>query len=106
MTGSSIFDYVHQGDHAEIAEQLGLSLTGRPGQTGLNSPASGSEEGSQHGTNNPDGENNLNKDNIKFKIKNKTRQDTRYIFQKIYPRTEGKNIGLRRKLTQHDLILT
>lgn len=56
MTGSSIFDYVHQSDHAEIAEQLGLSLTGRPGQTGLNSPASGSEEGSQHGTNNPDGE--------------------------------------------------
>ncbi|XP_075984441.1 PAS domain-containing protein trachealess isoform X6 [Anticarsia gemmatalis] len=54
MTGSSIFDYVHQADHAEIAEQLGLSLTGRPGQTGLNSPASGSEEGSQHGTNNPD----------------------------------------------------
>lgn len=56
MTGSSIFDYVHQADHAEIAEQLGLSLTGRPGQAGLNSPASGSEEGSQHGTNNPDGE--------------------------------------------------
>lgn len=56
MTGSSIFDYVHQADHAEIAEQLGLSLAGRSGGTGLNSPASGSEEGSQHGTNNPDGE--------------------------------------------------
>lgn len=54
MTGSSIFDYVHQSDHAEIAEQLGLSLAGRSG-AGLNSPASGSEEGSQHGTNNPDG---------------------------------------------------
>ncbi|XP_050674039.1 protein trachealess isoform X2 [Leptidea sinapis] len=53
MTGSSIFDYVHQADHGEIAEQLGLSLTGRGGP-GLNSPASGSEEGSQHGTNNPD----------------------------------------------------
>lgn len=53
MTGSSIFDYVHQADHAEIAEQLGLSLAGRGG-AGLNSPASGSEEGSQHGTNNPD----------------------------------------------------
>ncbi|CAH2054771.1 unnamed protein product, partial [Iphiclides podalirius] len=53
MTGSSIFDYVHQNDHAEIAEQLGLSLAGRGG-AGLNSPASGSEEGSQHGTNNPD----------------------------------------------------
>ncbi|XP_063380507.1 protein trachealess isoform X2 [Cydia fagiglandana] len=53
MTGSSIFDYVHQADHAEIAEQLGLSLAGRSG-AGLNSPASGSEEGSQHGTNNPD----------------------------------------------------
>lgn len=55
MTGSSIFDYVHQSDHAEIAEQLGLSLAGRGGGAGLNSPASGSEEGSQHGTNNPDG---------------------------------------------------
>ncbi|XP_013139697.1 PREDICTED: protein trachealess isoform X2 [Papilio polytes] len=54
MTGSSIFDYVHQSDHAEIAEQLGLSLAGRGGGAGLNSPASGSEEGSQHGTNNPD----------------------------------------------------
>ncbi|XP_013166265.1 PREDICTED: protein trachealess isoform X2 [Papilio xuthus] len=54
MTGSSIFDYVHQNDHAEIAEQLGLSLAGRGGGAGLNSPASGSEEGSQHGTNNPD----------------------------------------------------
>lgn len=71
MTGSSIFDYVHQADHAEIAEQLGLSLTGRPGQAGLNSPASGSEEGSQHGTNNPDGEfddslylNNILEENI------------------------------------------
>ncbi|XP_061379819.1 protein trachealess isoform X2 [Danaus plexippus] len=53
MTGSSIFDYVHQADHAEIAEQLGLSLAGRGG-AGLSSPASGSEEGSQHGTNNPD----------------------------------------------------
>ncbi|GBP22109.1 Protein trachealess [Eumeta japonica] len=52
MTGSSIFDYVHQADHAEIAEQLGLSLTGRGGA--ISSPASGSEEGSQHGTNNPD----------------------------------------------------
>lgn len=54
MTGSSIFDYIHQQDHAEIAEHLGLSLAGRGG-AGLNSPASGSEEGSQHGTNNPDG---------------------------------------------------
>ncbi|XP_041982623.1 protein trachealess isoform X2 [Aricia agestis] len=50
MTGSSIFDYVHQADHAEIAEQLGLSLAGRSGA--LSSPSS--EEGSQHGTNNPD----------------------------------------------------
>jgi hypothetical protein len=38
MTGSSIFDYVHLNDHAEIAEQLGLSLTG---QSGLASPGSG-----------------------------------------------------------------
>ena len=26
MTGSSIFDYVHQSDHSELAEQLGVTL--------------------------------------------------------------------------------
>jgi hypothetical protein len=53
MTGSSIFDYVHLNDHAEIAEQLGLSLTG---QSGISSPGSGtSDDGTLHGTNNPDG---------------------------------------------------
>uniref|UniRef100_A0A336L9I2 CSON006553 protein n=1 Tax=Culicoides sonorensis TaxID=179676 RepID=A0A336L9I2_CULSO len=52
MTGSSIFDYVHVADHAEIAEQLGLSLST---SVGMASPASGhSEESSSHGTNNPD----------------------------------------------------
>ncbi|XP_041035145.1 neuronal PAS domain-containing protein 1 [Carcharodon carcharias] len=30
LTGSSIFDYIHPGDHVEVAEQLGLKLpTGR-----------------------------------------------------------------------------
>lgn len=73
MTGSSIFDYVHQADHAEIAEQLGLSLAGRSG-AGLNSPASGSEEGSQHGTNNPDGKFGL------FRLKLKHISGLYYIF--------------------------
>jgi hypothetical protein len=56
MTGSSVFDYVHHQDHAEVAEQLGLGLA--QGQN-LSSPNSaGSEEGvnSSTGTNNPDGE--------------------------------------------------
>lgn len=53
MTGSSIFDYVHQQDHSEMAEQLGLGLA--QGQS-MASPGSGSEEGaSATGTNNPDG---------------------------------------------------
>ncbi|CAD7081771.1 unnamed protein product [Hermetia illucens] len=56
MTGSSIFDYVHQGDHAEIADQLGLCLSNA--QTGgLASPSSGASDeggGSTQGTNNPD----------------------------------------------------
>ncbi len=26
MTGSSIFDYVHQSDHQELSEQLGVTL--------------------------------------------------------------------------------
>lgn len=47
MTGSSIFDYCHAGDHAEIAEQLGLSLSTSGSQGGLASPSSavGSDEG-------------------------------------------------------------
>lgn len=54
MTGSSIFDYVHHQDHAEMAEQLHLGLS--QGQS-MASPGSGSEEGaSSAGTNNPDGE--------------------------------------------------
>lgn len=54
MSGSSIFDYVHPQDHAEIAEQLGLSLSS---SQNLASPSSGiSEDGSgNQGTNNPDG---------------------------------------------------
>ncbi|XP_052847076.1 protein trachealess isoform X3 [Drosophila gunungcola] len=75
MTGSSIFDYIHQADHSEIAEQLGLSLTSGAGGgggggggssssggggggagVGMASPTSGaSDDGSgTHGTNNPD----------------------------------------------------
>lgn len=58
MTGSSVFDYIHQADHSELAEQLGLGLT-QLGQ-GMASPApssAGSEEGSSNvGTANPDGE--------------------------------------------------
>lgn len=44
MTGSSVFDYIHHADHAEVAEQLGLSLSN--GQ-GMASPSSnvGSDEG-------------------------------------------------------------
>lgn len=53
MTGSSVFDYIHHQDHAEMAEQLGLGLS--QGQN-MASPGSGSEENSSTtGTNNPDG---------------------------------------------------
>ena len=31
LTGSSIFDYVHQADHAELAEQIGVTLAGLGG---------------------------------------------------------------------------
>jgi hypothetical protein len=55
MTGSSIFEYVHQADHAEIADQLGLSLTsGSQSSSGMTSPTSLDEP---TGTNNPDGTN-------------------------------------------------
>lgn len=54
MTGSSIFEYVHQADHAEIAEQLGLSLASgsNSNTSGMTSPTSNEEV---TGTNNPDG---------------------------------------------------
>lgn len=54
MTGSSIFDYVHHQDHAEIAEQLGLGLASNQNMA---SPSSGVSEdgGANQGTNNPDG---------------------------------------------------
>lgn len=54
MTGSSIFDYIHHQDHAEMAEQLGLGLA--QGQNLASPSSAGSEEGaSSTGTNNPDG---------------------------------------------------
>jgi len=63
MTGSSVFDYVHQQDHAEVAEQLGLGLTSttstsapHSSNSGLASPSSGaSEEHGSSSTANPDG---------------------------------------------------
>jgi len=67
MTGSSVFDYVHQQDHAEVAEQLGLGLasstsTSAPhsSNSGLASPSSGaSEDHGSSSTANPDGNNPL-----------------------------------------------
>ncbi|CAG7828307.1 unnamed protein product [Allacma fusca] len=57
MTGSSVFDYIHQSDHAELAEQLGLGLAH---SSGANVPSPGSEDGSSNSaTNNPDGESPL-----------------------------------------------
>lgn len=54
MTGSSIFDYVHHQDHAEVAEQLGLSLSSNQSLASPSSAAS-DEGGTNQGTNNPDG---------------------------------------------------
>lgn len=66
MTGSSVFDYVHTADHAELAQQLGLTLasTGNSQATSSSavsqqlppSPASGTgsvDDGSS--SMNPDG---------------------------------------------------
>lgn len=60
MTGSSIFDYIHQADHAEVAEHLGLTLVGNGSGGsggGVSSPAStpDDENAPNTGTNNPDG---------------------------------------------------
>ncbi|KAI4504583.1 hypothetical protein M0802_000133 [Mischocyttarus mexicanus] len=62
MTGSSVFDYVHQQDHAEVAEQLGLGLASSSTSSGPHSSSSGlaspssaaSEEHGSSSTANPD----------------------------------------------------
>merc|ERR1719394_1050588 len=45
LTGSSLFDYIHQADHDELAQQLGVTIHGpgsesplREGEEGANSP--------------------------------------------------------------------
>lgn len=65
MTGSSIFDYVHHADHAEVAEQFGLSLSSNQSMA---SPSSGAsdEGGTNHGTNNPDGKFNIDSYNTEI----------------------------------------
>ena len=44
MTGSSFFDYIHQADHQELADQLGVSLARPDG-----SPESPRREGEEGG---------------------------------------------------------
>uniref|UniRef100_T1JJ64 PAS domain-containing protein n=1 Tax=Strigamia maritima TaxID=126957 RepID=T1JJ64_STRMM len=48
MTGSSVFDYIHQQDHAELAEQLGIALT--QGQPYPSPGSTVSDEGSSSST--------------------------------------------------------
>ena len=53
MAGSSIFDYVHQKDHQELSEQLGLvAPSGNGTPPDMPSPGSASDEGSTTTTNN------------------------------------------------------
>ncbi|XP_042902039.1 protein trachealess isoform X1 [Parasteatoda tepidariorum] len=50
MTGSSIFDYIHQQDHAELAEQIGINLAQQQ-TTMASSPGSvASDDGSSSST--------------------------------------------------------
>ena len=51
MTGSSVFEYVHDDDRSDLAEQLGLVWPPRH-DTGMGSPASHSDEGSNISQNN------------------------------------------------------
>lgn len=46
MTGSSVFDYVHTGDHSELAQQLGLTLatTNQPHSSAGSSSATSSSQ--------------------------------------------------------------
>ena len=51
MTGSSVFDYIHVGDHAELAEQLGLQTP--HAACGNIHPDSHSDEGSNSRAHSP-----------------------------------------------------
>lgn len=53
MTGSSVFDYVHHGDHSEMAEHLGLGLS--QGQSPGSAHSEDNSGTSTTGTANPDG---------------------------------------------------
>ena len=48
MTGSSFFDYIHQADHQELADQLGVTLARPDG-----SPESPRREGEEGGAGQP-----------------------------------------------------
>jgi hypothetical protein len=54
MTGSSIFEYIHENDHCELTEQLGLSVTTNNNNTttnsGMTSPSSFNEETTGNGS--------------------------------------------------------
>ena len=53
MAGSSIFDYVHQKDHQELSEQLGLvAPSGNGAAPEMPSPGSASDDGSSSNNNN------------------------------------------------------
>nr|XP_018899813.1 PREDICTED: protein trachealess isoform X3 [Bemisia tabaci] len=52
MTGSSVFDYVHHGDHSEMAEHLGLGLS--QGQSPGSAHSEDNSGTSTTGTANPD----------------------------------------------------
>lgn len=56
MTGSSIFEYIHENDHCEFSEQLGLSVTTNNNSSnntttnsGMTSPSSFNEETTGNG---------------------------------------------------------
>lgn len=56
LTGSSVFDYVHQSDHLELAEQLGVNLAH---QQRLSSSGSSHHSSPLHGAGAGTGSNNL-----------------------------------------------
>ncbi|KAG8126258.1 hypothetical protein E2320_021444 [Naja naja] len=63
LTGSSVFDYVHPGDHVEMAEQLGMKLPpgrGLLSQGTAEDGASSASSSSQSETPEPGGNYNQN----------------------------------------------
>ena len=85
MTGSSVFDYVHTADHAELAQQLGLTLATNQAHQSAGSSANSSSQqlppSPASGTGSvDDGNSSMNPDGSYLYIEMNTISKMKYFF--------------------------